>query len=313
MRIFRSQSKKIEATQFYIEKAEMQSTGTALALAVIVKNEASSIREWIEFHRAAGVDNFIIYDDGCTDKTITIARQLLTPESLDVIPWCQRLQDAHQGRALHSQGLAFAHAIANFRHRFRWMGFIDIDEFLFPTEANSIPDALAKLEHTDNILLPWHMFGRQGFAHTPERVLPNYTQRYRDPYASNVTGILNFKCIVNPSRTTKAYVHGFETSGNKTIWNSIGQKFRFGAHKKDTFHRDHHLQLNHYFVKSDEQLAAKIGKGSIGLSEFTKHFKNLDDRAAILTRRTEEIERDTVEDRAILDFCARIGFDPTQS
>ena len=311
MRIFPSRSKKLEATQFYVQPPSSAGNGSGIALAVIVNNEAASIGEWLRFHEAAGVDHFILYDDGSTDDTIRIARQILPPENLTIMPWSQRLRDASpQGRVIHSQGLAFAHAISNFRDRFRWMGFIDIDEFLFPTLANSIPDALAGMAHVDNILLPWQMFGRQGFSHTPEKVLPNYLQRHRDPYSSAVKGILNFKCVVNPAATTKVYVHGFETNGNKTIWNSAGQEFQFGGHYKPIFNAHHALQLNHYFAKSDQQLAEKIAKGSIGLSEFTKDFKGSDERATKLTNRVLEMERDTVEDRGILDFCERIGFDP---
>lgn len=309
MRILSSLSKKIEAVQFYIAPPKDPPSGDGIALVVIVKNEADAICEWLRFHVAAGVDTFIIYDDGSSDGTIESARQTLDPDKLIVIPWCQRLKDAKFGRSLHNQGLAFSHAVANFRQHFRWMGFIDIDEFLFPTRANSLIEVLAKLDHVDNILLPWHMFGRQGFEETPKRILPNFIERFTDPYQTSVKGVLNFKCLVNPSKVTKAYVHGFETGGSKAIWNSVGEEFQFGDHRSPTFHASHDLQLNHYYAKSDAQLEQKIGKGSIGDSIFTKAFKNTADRRSLLTRRVQEIERDTVEDKGILNFCERIAFD----
>lgn len=308
MRLFKSNSKKHEAVQFYVEPPETVGTGKGIALAVLVKNEAASISEWLRFHKAAGVDHFILYDDGSVDNTLAIAESAVGDDALTIIPWCQRIQDASLNRAIHNQGLAFAHAIANFRQVFRWMGFIDVDEFLFPTEADSIPDALGGLTNVDNILLPWQMFGRQGFTETPEAVLPNYLQRYRDPFDVKVKGVLNFKCLVNPSKVTKAYVHGFETHGNTTIWNSIGQKFQYGQHRDASFSQSPALQLNHYYVKSDAQLREKTNKGSIGDSTFTAAFKNRSDREAMLLRRLHEIERDTVEDRGIITFCERIGF-----
>lgn len=309
MRIFPSQSKKVEAVQFNIAPPKETASGHGIALVVIVKNEADAISEWLQFHLAVGVDTFIIYDDGSSDGTIDCARKVLEPDKLIVIPWSQRIQDAKLGRALHNQGLAFAHAVANFRQHHRWMGFIDIDEFLFPTRANSLAEVLDRLVHVDNILLPWHMFGRQGFEETPEKILPSLTRRFRNPYETAVKGILNFKCLVNPSKVTKVYVHGFETSGAKTIWNSVGKEFQYGEHKLSTFHAAHDLQLNHYYAKSNAQLEQKIGKGSIGESIFTKAFKNIADRRSLLTKRVNEIERDTVEDRCILDFCERVGFD----
>lgn len=308
MRLFKSNSKKHEAVQFYVEPPKTPCTGTGLALAVLVKNEAASIGEWLRFHRAAGVEKFILYDDGSTDDTVTIAHQTVGSDAVIVIPWCQRIQDASLGRAIHNQGLAFAHAIANFRQDFRWMGFIDIDEFLFPTHANSIAEVLAGLTDVDNILLPWQMFGRQGYQQTPVQVLPNYVQRYRDPFDVKVKGVLNFKCLVNPSKVTKAYVHGFETNANTTIWNSAGQDFQFGQHRDARFNQSAALQLNHYYVKSDAQLEEKTQKGSIGDSTFTSAFKLKSDRHDMLRQRLTEIERDTVEDRSIIEFCARIGF-----
>ncbi|PJI85821.1 glycosyl transferase family 92 [Yoonia maricola] len=309
MRLFKSNSKKHEAVQFYVQPSKVAAPKHGLALAVIVKNEAASIAEWLRFHKAAGVDRFILYDDGSTDTTIENAINAVGQDALMIIPWGQRIQDAALQRAIHNQGLAFAHAIGNFRQDFRWMGFIDIDEFLFPTQANSLAELLDALPHVDNILLPWQMFGRQGFATTPEQVLPNYTHRYRDPFDTTVKGVLNFKCLVNPSKVTKTYVHGFETNGNQTIWNSNGQTFQFGQHRSPEFHQDAMLQLNHYYVKSDAQLSEKTDKGSIGDSTFTAAFKKRSDRADMLTRRLSEIERDTVEDRGILDFCDRIGFE----
>lgn len=309
MRLFKSNSKKHEAVQFYIEPPKTKAAGDGIAIAVLVKNEAASIGEWLRFHRIAGVDTFILYDDGSTDATLATAYDTVGRDALIVIPWAQRIQDAAHKRAIHNQGMAFAHAIGNFRQEFRWMGFIDIDEFLFPTQANNLLEVLGHLAHVDNILLPWQMFGRQGFVETPEHILPNYVQRYRCPFEAKVKGLLNFKCLVNPLKVTKAYVHGFETNGNQTIWNSAGKEFQFGAHRSPEFEKATALQLNHYYIKSDAQLAEKTDKGSIGDSTFTSAFKTRSSREKMLVSRLAEIERDVIEDRQIIDFCARAGID----
>jgi len=310
LRLFKSKSNKHEAVQFYVAPTDASPAKDGIAIAVLVKNEGAFIAEWLRFHIAAGVDHFILYDDGSTDDTLVAARDAVGADKLTIIPWAQRLQDAKLDRAIHNQGLAFAHAIGNFRHQFRWMAFIDIDEFLFPTQANSLPEVLAQIDSADNVILPWHMFGRQGFAETPDLTIPNYLRKHRNPYETDVKGVLNFKCLVKPTKVTKAYVHGFEVSGGQQIWNSRGQSFKYGQHRDGVFNDAPLLQLNHYYVKSDAQFEAKTNKGSIGDSAFTATFKNTDNRREMLSRRLTEIERDTVEDRAILDFCARIGFDP---
>lgn len=308
MRLFKSKSQKHEAVQFYVEPTDAPPVKDDIVIAVIIKNEEEAIEEWLQFHHAAGVDRFILYDNGSTDRTIALASKAVPSDALTVIPWAQHIQDAKLDRVIHNQGLAFAHAIGNFRHAARWMCFIDVDEFLFPTKGGNLRSVLDGLDHANNIIVPWAMFGRQGYQETPDAILPNYTMKHRDPYAAVVKGVLNFKCIVNPSKVTKVYVHGFEVEGTKAIWNANGTQFTFGDHRKPSFDQDAALQLNHYYIKSDTQLAEKVGK-HIGDSIFTSAFKTTSSRQETLERRLREIERDTIEDRGIIEFCKKIGFE----
>ena len=308
MGLFKSKSAKQEISQLELTPSNEQGAQNGLAFVAIVKDEADSIVEWIRFHLAAGVDHFFFYDDGSTDDTVANIQKTLPSEMFTLTPWKQRLKDAKGPKTIHNQPLAYAHAVSNYGAGYRWMGFFDIDEFLFPVEANSINDVLKDLQFADTILLPWAMFGRNGNKTTPNAIIPNFTQRMRDPFASNVSGLLNFKCLVRPSAVTKVYNHGFETNHSKILYNSGGVKFEFGQHQNSKFQSNPKLQLNHYYAKSDAQLAEKIAKGSIGLSKFTESFKTDDSRARMLTRRVKEIERDVVTDVAIQSYCERIGF-----
>ena len=110
---------------------------------------------------------FIVYDDGCTDQTLPILRETLDEGQLTIVPWRQRISDLWLRREIHNQVLAYAHAAGNFGGAFRWMAFIDVDEFLVPKQARSISDALAHLEHCHNLSLPWHMFGHSGHQTPP--------------------------------------------------------------------------------------------------------------------------------------------------
>lgn len=308
MRLFRSRSKKQEIVQLNLVPTDKVRAQVGLAFVAIVKDEAASVFEWIQFHLSAGVDYFFFYDDGSTDETVAIIHQALPLGKFTIIPWKQRLKDAKSCKTIHNQALAYAHAVSNYGENFRWMGFFDIDEFLFPLDGNSIDAVLGDLLHADTILMPWTMFGRNGHMTTPQTITPNFTQKMRSPLTTQVKGVLNFKCLVNPSVVTKVYVHGFETNENQQVYNTAGVGFQFGAHKCTEFLDGSRLQLNHYYAKSDEHLAAKIAKGSIGRSKFTARFKTSEDRIATLTRRVHEIERDVVTDREIISYCDRIGF-----
>ncbi len=274
-----------------------------VAVVLIVRNEARHIREWAGFHLAAGVRRFVVYDNGGTDATIPILRETLPEAALTVVPWTQVFSDARLRREIHNQVLAYAHAASNFGGAVRWMAFIDADEFLVPKQAASIPEALAHLGGARNVSLPWHMFGRSGHGAAPEGgVLRNYLRRARDPM-SDVRGIRAFKVIVDPCHLTALRVHSMETDGSGRTCNDAGVEVEEAERERPGFYSAAHLQLNHYYTRSEEELAAKIGRGPNLAAKRGEYERKV-------RRTVENIEADEVEDRAALDYLARIGWDP---
>ncbi|GGE40434.1 glycosyltransferase family 92 protein [Actibacterium pelagium] len=271
-----------------------------IALVLIVRNEERHIAEWARFHLAAGADFFVVYDNGCTDDTIPILRQLIPEEQLSVIPWDQKLRDGVTGREIHNQVLAYAHAIRNFGPRFRWMACIDADEFLVPVQDRSLGEALEPLKRCPNVSLPWHNFGRCGHQEPPEGgVIPNYTQRAAHP-ASGARGVTNFKVIIDPVRVTAVKVHSYETDGQTATWNDAGKMFNLSARNSEAFYSSERLQLNHYYTRSEQELAAKIARGSNQTVNAARHAQRV-------RRNVANIEAETVEDRSALKFLERIG------
>ena len=271
-----------------------------VAVVLIVKNEARHIEEWARFHRRAGVRRFLVYDNGGTDGTLDILRAALPEAALTVVPWAQVFSDARLGREIHNQVLAYAHAVSNFGGAFRWMAFIDADEFLVPKQAASIPEALAHLGAARNVSLPWHMFGRSGHDAVPEGgVLRNYLRRARNPM-SDVRGVRAFKVIVDPCHLTALRVHSMETDGSGRTCNDAGVEVEERERERPGFYSAAHLQLNHYYTRSDAELAAKIGRGPNLVAKSPEYARKV-------MRTVANIEADEVEDRAALDYLARIG------
>ncbi len=271
-----------------------------VAIVLIVRNEALHIAEWAQFHHAAGVGAFFVYDNGSTDGTIEAIRAALPAGALTVIPWRQPRFRTTWGREVHNQVLAYAHALMNFGPGFRWMAFIDVDEFVVPVVAQSIPDALAGLEDAAHISLPWHMFGRNGHEAPPEGgVVKNYLHR-ADPL--KLTHGRNFKCLVDPSRVTEVGVHGFSIDGGFVGVNDAGQKALHKDRDKPAFYSRERLQLNHYYTRSNAELQAKIGRGSNKDVQVDKHIRRV-------MRIVTAIEADTVQDHTALDYLARVGLE----
>jgi hypothetical protein len=271
-----------------------------IAIAATVKNEAAHIGEWARFHHAAGVRHFIIYDDACTDGTPDILRDTLPAQALTVIPWAQRLTDARLWREMHNQVLAYAHAASNFGPAYRWMAFIDVDEFLIPVEADNLDQALAPLENVPNLSLPWHMFGTCGHETPPQGgILRNYRHRARDPMG-DAPGLRAFKCIVDPCRLTALRVHSMETDGSAQTWNDQGVPFALTDRDKPGFYSAGHIQLNHYYTRSMAELEAKITRGPNLRGKADQYRRKV-------LRTVDSIEKDTTEDLLAQRYLDRMG------
>ncbi len=273
---------------------------SGIAIVLIVRNEERHIAEWARFHALAGVRHFHVYDNGSTDDTIPAIRDALPPGLLTVMPWNQKLRDERRGAELHNQALAYAHATRNFGGAYRWMSYIDVDEFLVPKQASSLTEALSRLDHCAQISLPWHMFGRSGHKVAPAGgVLTNYTQRNPDPM-SDLKGLRNFKMIVDPCHVTAMKVHQIWTDGSSATCNDRGKTFAGSAREKSAFYSADHIQLNHYYTRSDAELQAKIARGPNLTTPDADHLRRV-------MRKVANIEKDAVEDRAAVDFLARRG------
>ncbi|AJE45142.1 glycosyltransferase family 92 protein [Celeribacter indicus] len=262
-----------------------------LALVVILRNEERHIGEWARFHLAAGVRHFHVYDNGSTDGTLVQLVAAVGVQNVTVMPWDQKLRDGITGAEIHNQVLAYAHAVRNFGSGFRWMSFIDVDEFLVPKSHDDLISCLAHLEGEANVSLPWHMFGRNGFETPPEGgVVPNYTRRHPDPM-SPLKGMCNFKMIVDPSRVTALRVHSIETEGSTDSVNDRGERASASGRKAPGFYSADHIQLNHYYTRSNAELQEKIARGSNMTQNEADHMRRV-------MRKVDQIEAESIEDLA---------------
>ena len=74
------------------------------------------------------------------------------------------------------------------------------------------------------------------------------------------------------------------------------------ARERPGFYSAEHLQLNHYYTRSEAELAAKIGRGPNLVAKSPEYARKV-------RRTVANIEADEVEDRAALDYLARIGWE----
>lgn len=226
-----------------------------LTVATSIKNEARNLEEWIDFHHRLGVDRFILYDNGSTDETREVLEPYCRSGLVTLIPW------NNFSVWLNSQRAAYAHAISNFGVGTFWMGFFDIDEFVFPVSARSLVDVLEPREHLPVLGVAGINFGTNGHQRRPAGgVLRSYTKSVpMDRQREWPEVLLNTKCFVQADRIESIVsLHWFKIRGDDAlIYNEHGEPvFTRPRAEPEKISADV-IRYNHYFTRSREEFRRK--------------------------------------------------------
>jgi hypothetical protein len=295
--------KKAQASKPSIRPVLLPTRGNAtpshyLAVVAIAKNEARYLREWIEFQRLMGAERIYLYDNGSTDNSAEVLAPYVADGSVISIPWSTFDAETNPQRA------AYAHALCNFGPHFRWMAFIDLDEFLFPATAPDLAAALAGYEDCAGVSVPWFMFGSSGHEIPPPGlVIENYTQRVVFPPPVQLRKLLSWKSIVQPQMVRRiSSVHIFDLGeaqsvdeGKSALKIFASTKAAVWQERLESLPKGDLLRLNHYYTRSRSELRQKIERGHFRLQWS-------DDRR----RRVELLEQESVLDETILRFVPEL-------
>ena len=242
--------------------ARREGARAGMAIATVIKDEAPYLEEWIEFHAMLGVRAFYIYDNGSTDGGPALLAEGGWSAEVKCLDWI-----SFDG-IRSTQLLAFAHALANYGADYRWFALTDVDEFIFPADGESLPDAMEQFVHLPGLSLPWLSFGTNGHRSRPEGlVIENYTERAAFPPDPRQFSLLRHKSILDPLAVDIVGCHsvGFREHGH-LMFNEAGETVRPWEARKPGFSRAEKLRLNHYYTRSEAELAAKLAKGRVSLN-----------------------------------------------
>lgn len=151
-----------------------------LGITTIQRNRAPWIQEWVTFHYLVGFRKFYIYLHQCTDDTEKVLTKLKKDFDIETT-----IVDPY----MHTPQLkCYIDSYAKHGNKVSWMAFLDADEFLFPTRADSLVTALE--EYADKNIsalgVYWSCFGSNGhLTEPPGLIIENYKFRARDGYHNN--------------------------------------------------------------------------------------------------------------------------------
>ena len=264
-----------------------------------MKNEGPFILEWIAYHRAIGVDDFLVYTNDCTDGTDTML-DLLQSKGL-----CQhRANPWVPGGELKPQHAALQAAESEpVMQNCGWGICMDVDEFINIKIGDGTLRALyAAMGDANMISLTWRLIGNSDVAPYEDRfLLEQFTdcapEVIRKPHQA-----WGFKTLFrNIDIYKKLGVH--RPKGLKPdLWDQVRwlngsgkpmprEMFRNGWRSTlETYGYDW-VQLNHYAVRSAESFLVKRDRGRVnhvdrdqGLHYWFRMNHNVETERSIQTR-----------------------------
>jgi len=218
-----------------------------LSVCAIMKDEAPYLIEWLEFHKIVGVERFYLYNNNSTDNTIDILQPYL--KSGEVI--------LHDWPVTPGQIPAYEHCLSAYKIESDWIAFIDLDEFLFPTEKEDLKEVLKEFDGVVGVGVNQLFFGSSGHEIRPEGLqIEQFTKRAADNFDSNkyVKSIVRTEQVLRPSCP-----HFFipiskdtfsVTENREPLSSSIAEKTSVQK-----------LRINHYYTKSQEEMKLKLIRG----------------------------------------------------
>ena len=220
-----------------------------LGICLIVKNEASYIKEWIDYYKLIGADILFIYDNDSTDNL----KKILEPYIKS------GLVIYHQIPGSSRQLDAYNICIKTYRKDCQYIGFYDIDEFVYldPSKklVDIIDDHFKRSADVGGLALNWLIFGSSyQQSSTSELVIERFKYRSDVNFEKN----LHIKSIVNPRKVLvfrnphfPYFIKGFAN------YSLTGEKVE-DAFTSSVYDE---VRINHYFTKSKEEFVKKKSKG----------------------------------------------------
>ncbi|RSK33035.1 glycosyltransferase family 2 protein [Rhodovulum iodosum] len=268
------------------------------AIVTTMKNEGPFILEWLAYHRAIGVDDFLIYTNDCTDGTDTL---------LDLLQQKGLVQ--HRDNPFRDTGLKPQHAALQAAEgepmiqKAAWLVCMDVDEFInIHVGEGRLGDLHAAVPDANLISMTWRLYGNSDI------------HEFRDGFVTEAFT----RCA--PEMARKPH----QAWGFKTLHRNIGLFKKMGVHRPkglrpqlvdevnwvngsgrplpETMYRNAWrstvgsvgydlVTLNHYAVRSAESFLVKRDRGRVnhvdrdqGLAYWFRMNNNAEEDASIHAR-----------------------------
>lgn len=248
-----------------------------------MKNEAPYIVEWVAYHRAMGVDNFLIYTNDCSDGTSEILDRL---QEMGVLQ--HRNNDDWKGNSPQQYALNQALKEPVIQNA-DWILHIDVDEFVNVRTGNgTLQDFFDAVPEATNVAMTWRLFGHNNVTRLVDEFVIDQFDTCAPKFCPKPHTVWGFKTMFKnigayekischrpnklneDKRSDVRWVNG---SGRDMTGEAVDNGWR---NSKKSIGYDL-IQLNHYALRSAESYLIKRQRGralhvdrSIGLNYWIR-------------------------------------------
>lgn len=228
-----------------------------VSVCAIFKNEAIYLKEWIEFNHIVGVDHFYLYNNNSEDDYLSILTPYIDRGLVTLTEWPYN----------QKQMECYMTCIEDYASETKWLGFIDIDEFIVPKSTDSIYEFLQPFEKKAGAVnIYWKLFGTSGKMDRSllGLVCEDFTVCW-PKYCDIGKCFYNTAFKFNKNSQKASCLHHWFWVDYKgrgippvNIFNHICIGNRNVANSNDF-----PIQINHYFTKTYKEYILKKAKGDV--------------------------------------------------
>jgi hypothetical protein len=248
-----------------------------ISICCIVKNE-KDLLEWLIYHKLIGFDHIYIYDNN--DSPINI--------NLD---FCTTIRYPGEVQQIN----AYNHYLNNYKQESEYVCALDADEYVVLHEEDNIKKILEKLpsDH-DGFILNWKLFINNNKKREEGLVFEKnkkWQKNYLKDKNRNIIELLYNKAYKTIAKTssistiTSPHFFNYNKKNANVYCGDLLTKVEKINNPNYYLHSDPKISINHYYVKSLEELKEKCERGRAtcsGKKKFEteiKHVSNLVENA----------------------------------
>lgn len=162
---------------FAINHTHVEAKRYDLAAALIFKDEAPYLKEWIEYHKLVGVQHFYLYNNESSDNFREVLLPYILRGEVEICDWNGgpwNLPNVNNANWNAIQCFAYVDAVKKAkRAKVKWVAIIDSDEFLVPAHNESLVSLLSRYENKKigGVAIKWVMYGTSYVPKIPDNKL----------------------------------------------------------------------------------------------------------------------------------------------